>query len=262
MAFDLPTWLPDWLFILSYPLAALILLWITHQTFQKFAPHWKLEDRDENMAAGGIASAVAISGIVLAFVLAQTTQASDTYQADVSTEAAQIRALNKQLGAFKSDEASACRPLLVAYAQSIITDEWPLLAQQTGSTETSRALTALDKCVVALPAKDDRQVALYVQLLNSTDKLAQTREVRIINSSASLSSLFWGVMHIGLLLIVIVTAMAFYTPGPIRVINCSIQIISLSLLYALVLILDHPFSGANAVTSTPIVDAINHITLQ
>lgn len=260
MEFDLPTWLPDWLFILSYPLVALILLRLTHLTFQKFAPHWRLEDRDENMAAGGIASAVAISGIVLAFVLAQTTQASDTYQADVSTEAAQIKALSKQLKAYGSDEALACHPVLLAYAKSIVTDEWPMLAQQTGSTKTSTALTALDKCVIAMQSTSDRQVALYTQLLNTTDKLAQIREVRIVNSSASLSGLFWVVMHIGLLLIVIVTALAFYTPGPIRVINCSIQIISLSLLYALVIILDHPFSGTNAVSSTPILDAINHLS--
>ncbi len=260
MAFELPTWLPDWLFILSYPTVALLLLWIAHRTFQKLAPHWKLEDRDENMAAGGIASAVAISGIVLAFVLAQTTQASDTYQANVSVEAAQIRALAKQLSAYNAEDATACQPLLVAYANSIVTDEWPLLAQQTGSTKTTSALNTLDQCLIKLKSNDNRQVALYVQLLNTTDNLAQTRETRITNSAASLSALFWGVMHIGLLLILIVTALAFYTPGPIRVINCSVQIISLSLLYALVLILDHPFSGANSVSNAPILDAINHLT--
>ncbi len=260
MAFDLPTWVPDWLFILSYPSAALVLLWIVHRTFKRFAPNWRLEDRDENMAAGGIASAVAISGIVLAFVLAQTTQASDTYQADVTVEAAQIRALGKQLNAYSSEEATTCQPLLLAYTNSIVSDEWPMLAQQTGSAITTNKLKALDQCLVSLKSTDTRQIALYVQLLNTSDKLAQLRETRIINSGASLSGLFWGVMHLGLFLIVIVTALAFYTPGPIRVINCSIQIISLSLLYALVLILDHPFSGANAVSSAPILDTISHLT--
>lgn len=260
MPFTLPDWMPEWLFIALYPIVPLLLLWMIHRLFQTFAPHWKLEDRDENMAAGGIASAVAITGIVLAFLLALTNQTADTYQGNVGTEASYIKGVSKLLKGYDSVEAAKCESSLLDYTNSIIKDEWPQLAKQSGSQKTTEYLKSLDRCLVSLKSTDARQIAIYVQILSMTEKLSEARESRIINSASSLSLLFWGVMHSGLLLIVIITALAFYTHGPIRVINCSIQIISLSLLFALVIVMDHPFFGANAVSNAQIVDALNHLT--
>lgn len=255
--------LPDWLFIFAYTVPPLILMWLIHLGFQKFAPQWELKDRDENMAAGGIASAAALTGIVLAFVLALTNQAIDSYQSEISIEAAQIRNLDKLLTAAHGKQFEDCRKPLLNYSKSIVQDEWPQLQQQKGSTITTSLLTKLDTCLLASSPKTESQSVIYLEIIKLSSQITQSREMRIANSNSSLSPLFWFVMHLGLLLTIILSALSFYTPGTIRVINCSIQVITLSILMALTMVLDRPFSSqSNGVTNQPIVDAIAHLESQ
>lgn len=255
--------LPEWLFISTYVVPPLLLMWLIHLGFQKFASQWELKDRDENMAAGGIASAAALTGIVLAFVLALTNQAIDSYQSEISIEAAQIRNLDKLLTAAHSKQFEDCRKPLLNYSKSIVQDEWPQLQQQRGSTITTSLLTKLDTCLLASGPKTESQSVIYLEIVKLSSQITQSREMRIANSSASLSPLFWFVMHLGLLLTIILSALSFYTPGTIRVINCSIQVITLSILMALTMVLDRPFSSqSNGVTNLPIVDAIAHLESQ
>ena len=252
--------LPEWLFIIVYAIPPLLLMWLIHNGFQKFAPHWELKDRDENMAAGGIASAAALTGIVLAFVLALTNQAIDSYQSEISIEAAQIRNLDKLLVAAHGKQIEECREPLLNYSKSIVQDEWPQLQQQNGSLITTALLTKLDNCLLSNGPKLELQSTTYLEIIKLSSQITQSREMRIANSRSSLSPLFWFVMHLGLFLTIILSALSFYTPGTIRVINCSIQVITLSILMALTMVLDRPFSSeSNGVDKQPIVDAIAHL---
>lgn len=259
MNFFPPAWLPDWLFVVLYAVPPLIVLWVTHRLFQRFAPNWVLKDQDENMAAGGIASASAITGIVLAFVIALTNQASDTFQGDVGVEAAQLRNMDKLLIASGSPSSLSCRQPLMTYAQSIVQEEWPQLQNQQGSTQTANKLNALENCLITIKSGTTNESNLYLEIIKLSNQIAESRESRISNSAASLSSLFWMVMHLGLFLTIILCALSFYTPGQIRVINCCIQVISVSMLMALVMVLDHPYAGSNGITSDAIMDAITHM---
>lgn len=251
--------LPEWLFILLYAVPPLFLLWIVHQLFQKFAPDWKLEERDENMAAGGIASAAALTGIVLAFVLALANQTIDTYQSDVSLESVQIRNLDTLLIASHGENVQNCRKLLLDYTKSIVNDEWKLLQSQKGSSLASQNLSKFDSCIFNIDPQNQTKAAIYLEIVKLTNQIAESRETRISNSQSSLSPLFWFVMHLGLLLTIILSALSFYTPGKIRIINCSIQIITLSILMALILILDSPFTGSNGISNQPLQDTILHL---
>ncbi len=251
--------LPQWLFVLVYPIPALFLLWVFHRLFQKYAPHWKLEDRDENMAAGGIASAAALTGIVLAFVLALTNQTVDSYQSQVSVEAAQIRNLDKLLIASGDEKIKSCRKDLLSYAQSIVNDEWPQLQYQNGSTVTSKLLTQFDSCILAVDRKAQSEIAAYLDIVKSSSQMTESRETRISNSQSLLPPLFWMVMHLGLLFTIILSALSFYTPGKIRVINCSLQIVTLCIIMALNIILDRPYGGSNGISNQPLVDVIEHL---
>ncbi len=211
------------------------------------------------MAAGGIASVSALTGIILAFVLALTNQAIDTYQSNVSVEASQIRNMDKLLSATQNKTSLQCRQPLFAYASSIIDDEWNQLQFQKGSSKTSAFLTTLEKCLVSIQPDTPMQSALYLEITKLSNLITESRETRIANSANQLSTVFWEVIHIGLLLTIVLSALAFYTAGKIRVINCSIQVISISILIALVMLLDHPFTGSNGVNNTPIVDVIAHL---
>ena len=251
--------LPQWLFVLMYPIPPLLLLWVIHRMFQRYAPHWKLEDRDENMAAGGIASAAALTGIVLAFVLALANQPIDNYQSEVSVEASQIRNLDTLLVATHGDSVEDCRKKLLDYTKSIVNDEWTQLTAQKGSPQTSKLLAKLDTCILSIDRQTQIKAAMYLEVVKLSSQITQSRESRISNSQSSLPPLFWFVMHLGLLLTIVLSALSFYTPGKIRVINCSIQIITLCILMALILILDHPFSGSNGISNQPIKDLISHL---
>ena len=252
--------LPDWLFILVYSIPPLLLMWLIHLGLQKFAPQWELNDRDENMAAGGIASAAALTGIVLAFVLALSNQTIDNYQSEIRIEASQIRNLDRLLAASHGQKIEECRKPLLNYSKSIVQDEWPKLQQQIGSPITTAMLAKLDDCVLINSPKAESQSATSLEIIKLMTQITESREKRIANSSSSLSPLFWFVMHLGLMLTIILSALSFYTPGIIRKINCSIQVITLCMLMALTMVLDRPFSSeSNGVTNQPILDTIAHL---
>ncbi len=251
--------IPQWLFILLYSVPPLLLMWLVHLGFQKFAPHWELKDRDENMASGGVASVAALTGVVLAFVLALANQAIDTYQNNVSIEASQLRSMDKFLLATQAPDSLQCRQSLLTYANSIVNDEWPQLKFQKGSIKTYTLLSAFEKCLISVQPTTPAQASIYIETLKLSNQIAESRETRISNSANVLSNVFWEVIHIGLLLTIILAALSFYTPGKIRVINCTIQIIALSILIALVMLLDHPFTGTNNVSNAAIIETIAHI---
>lgn len=254
-----PDWLPQWLFVILYAVPPLILLWVIHKGFQTFAPHWILKDQDENMAAGGIASIAALTGIVLAFVLAITFQTNDTFQNDIGVEATQIRNMDKLLAASQDTQALSCRQPLISYAQSIVDDEWPQLQKQTSSPITSRLLNELNTCLLKIKSNNLTESVIYLEIIKLSNDITQSRETRIGNSAASISTIFWIVMHIGLFLTIVLSALAFYTPGQLRVVNCSIQILFVSILMALVMILDRPYLGDYGVSNEPIKHVITHI---
>ena len=106
-------------------------------------------------------SLISLCTLVLAFSLVQAIGNFRLVNTEVATEAAQINNLDRLLLRFNSPEANDVRQHLLAYAKSIVEDDWPALINAGSSEKTTALFKPISKGIIAIAPKNDRQVSLY-----------------------------------------------------------------------------------------------------
>lgn len=212
-------------------------------------------DKSRNEAAFDAFKAVmAMTGVVLAFALVEANGNLQAMKGLVAKEAAAISATDRALLRSGNPQLIALRPDLEAYGNSIIEEEWPVLAGEGRGDGTDDAYNALSRQARAANPADARQQAMFAELLKSLDDMADFREQRLAESGSDLPAFFWittaGLLAIGLGLALLAPATVGGTVG------LGATSAAVALLMAFVIIVDQPFEGDTSVTPKEIVKAL------
>lgn len=163
-------------------------------------------------------------------------------------EANAVSTLDRALYHYGTAPAQAARADLQVYVQSIISDEWQLLAHSKRSAKTDALYKKFGADVRLLEADTHRQQATEHQMLRALDEMSDLREARIAAAEFGLLPLYWWVM-MGLFAILLVLA-AFTTATIDKTLaNCG-MICAVSILLTLVLVYEDPFAGDITVEPT------------
>jgi len=159
-----------------------------------------------------------------------------------------MRALDRTLFYYGTEDAVEARKLLGVYARSVVSDEWPLLADSLRSQKTEDAFRAFAAKVRQLEATTPRQQAAENELFRYLDEVIDMREARIAASEFGLNPLYWWVIQ-GLFTILLV--LSFFTPASIdrTLANCG-MVCAIGMMLTLVLVYESPFSGDISVAPT------------
>jgi hypothetical protein len=145
------------------------------------------------------------------------------------------------------------RPLVRAYARSIVKDEWPrmLRGQAGGSTA---AYSQLSRGIMAMDPAPGRQSLIFAELLKSLDAAAESRDRRLANVRVRLPGIYWAVILFATLMLLFVSS----TIGPTRLRTAVLgaQLAVLGAFIAFAFIMDAPFLGETAVGPTALTQAI------
>lgn len=215
------------------------------------------KERDD-AAFDAFKAIMSMIGVVLAFSLVQATANLRGIEAIVGKEAGSISAIDRVLLRIDDPAFARMRPLLAAYGQSVIKDEWPQLAKQRRSDVSEKAYTALSRAIRSTNVDSPRQQAMYNELLKLMDDAADFREQIIADSELSLPVFFW-VTIIGLISIGFALA-CITTPTLTRRTGLAATTAAVALLLAFVIIVDVPFEGQTsisprAISSVLMIDA-------
>lgn len=185
-----------------------------------------------------VASAAAV---VLAFSLVQVDSTLSKVDENISREANAINALDRALVRFANPMLEAARPPLMEYAATIVKDEWPLLTERDRSEKVDGLYRTISTTLRAVEPNTPREIAIFGEALRAIDQMGDYREARINSAASGLSALFWkSIIGIFCLLVLI----AYHTDPTRRRIWSMVGIsATLSVLLALVVILDSPFAG-------------------
>src|SRR5207342_1176546 len=93
-----------------------------------------------------------------------------------------------------------------AYAQSIVSDEWPKLSEHDNSQPTADLFRALSRQILAIQPTPGRGTVIYGDLVRIADQLAESRQERLEATNLGLPPIFWWVISFLLLLLVIYSA--------------------------------------------------------
>lgn len=191
----------------------------------------------------------ALLGLLLSLTFASVQSKIWRLRDAVELEAAQIVDIHTDLNLYESDAASAIQGKLIAYANTLIEDEWEALSRDRLSPEAQALFADIQTGVLDLAASTPRQTSLRANLLQDVDEISDHRQTRL-HHATSQSPVF---LPIALFGFVIVSALfAVHKLDATLVIYVSLYCIFIGVVLYFILAMNDPFQGVVRVSSEPI----------
>ena len=211
--------------------------------------------KTDDFLIGIRATLIAMSSLVLAFSLVTVIGNYNRAEAAAAAEASLINNMDRMMARYGDPVASDLRDELLAYAKSIVQDEWPMLRQGRGSDHTRELFVPISRGVIAIQPGQGRQSVIYTEMVKKADDIAEAREARIESTSTALATVFW--LMVGLTFSAVVIMTLFIDLSPIRVFGFALQMAAFAALLSVVFIFDEPFNGQTSVSSKAFVKTIS-----
>jgi hypothetical protein len=254
--------LPNWAWFIIYPSLSLLVLLILMSLFRIFSKYFGLQDLDTGILDTATQNVMSGAYVILGFVLVLVMATVNDIDNNVSKEASQIETLDRLLIMEGSSAAKNTRHALLEYTKSIVTDEWGQLTGGAKNPTTRIYAEELFKHIKLIEPTTTRQSALFIEIVKAGDDIAQSRNLRIMNSQSRLPVLFWQLSYLTLLGVIIIAALRLIKPSHVRVIALSVQLSMISWLLATVMILDLPYLGQVKASPEAFQRAINLISVR
>jgi hypothetical protein len=195
-----------------------------------------------------------IASLVLAFSLVQAQGNDRQIDTLATSEAVAINNLDRLLTRYGDPAAVAVRPALRAYAEAIVSDEWPAMLQGRDSDATRLAFRQVSQGVLALTPQPGRQTVLYAEAVKSLDGIADMREARLGSVSVKLPALYWFAVAFAIGVLILINC-TLDSKG-FRTVVLVAQAAVLGLFVGVVFITDQPYKGESGLKPDELVKAI------
>ena len=198
----------------------------------------------------------AIVAGLLVFGVYTTFDATSQQSAD---EASTLVLMYRSAQAFPQPERDSARQAVLAYAHSVIDDEWPTLADGVGSPKTSKAVDRLFDVYGPMEpnARWSDQYTASVEHLNDVVKL---RNERIDHSRETLPTIYWFLLFTGGFITILYLSLAYVERKAMHALAVGLMAAMLGLVIFLLLEVNHPFQGEIAVSPDSFENALTSIS--
>ena len=201
-----------------------------------------------NDVSGFILSIVGvIYAVLLAFIAVAVWQ--NFGQADnlVQTEANLVGNLYRDTPAFPDPAASAMRHYLYVYAETVVQDEWPALAQ--GNTDDAAGWQLLDGFhteLLQVHPQDESVAVMRADMVRTLNLLYDARRGRFHAATANMPAILWWNLLVGAVILLLFTYLFGFPHLLMHVTMVSLLGASIGLVLVLIVLLNNPFRGENA----------------
>lgn len=160
---------------------------------------------------------------------------------------------------FPQPQRDQAQQAVVAYINSVLTDEWPALADGAGSPATSKAIDRLFD--VYGPMTPDAQWAdQYTNSVEDLGDIVKYRNQRIDYAKASLPPIYWFLLFAGGFVTLLYLALSYVEKKAMHALAVGLMAVMLGLVIFLLLELNHPFRGSIAVPKDSFQNALASIS--
>lgn len=254
----------DWLYslpeivLLVLPAGIVVLLMIFLPRVVQRLPGLAPSDANTDFVLRLQPTLFTMSSLVLAFTLVQADSNFRHADSLVSTEAARIDQLDRLLSRYGEASVREIRPMLLAYATSIVRDEWPEMLHSKGHEATGRAFADISQRILAIEPVTPRQTLILGEMLKTLDSMSDARATRLNMLTLALIKTYWIVVAFSLAMLVFVTC-TIERSAP-RTVILAVQASVLGAFLGFVFIMDQPFKGERSVGPDAIVQTIGRIS--
>lgn len=151
--------------------------------------------KQQNDVAGFIYAVVGVAyAALLAFMFIIVWQEFDNTRTTVEHEANEVAAIYQIAGQIGRSQGQQVQDLSRSYAEIVVNQEWPLMANGRESQQAWDTLAQLGKTIEQIQPQDAREQALYGQLLDRLHDLSDNRRVRLLDAREAVGWGFWILM--------------------------------------------------------------------
>ena len=238
--------------ILRWPLSVSVIIvvtlsavlpWLAVRLVRRLWPH---PDFKENNELVGFTYSVygLIYGVLLAFTIVVAWQRFEETERLVLNETTFLSHLWRDSVGFRPWVRDYIQKDLIAYAQSVIDDEWPeMAARGKAHPKTEEIYEHLWAITYVFEAKTQIREHYMAHYLGVMNELGGTRRLRLLHSRMEVHSILWLVLLLGAVPTVAYPLLFSNKHAWVQVVimGCIMMIVMMGLLVTLSL--QHPFSG-------------------
>jgi hypothetical protein len=208
--------------------------------------HWMLaaELKGSHDVADPLSQVVGMMfAVLLGFMVGDAMQRFAQARATAQQEAASLCDVYNLAVAIPADKRAQVRSLCVQYAELVVKQEWPLLAQRQTSAAAQATFVELSNVCSTYEPKSQGQSNVQQSLLPSVVSLGDNRRLRCEALNNGLPPALWAVLLIGGLATVLFTY--FFGAGNLKIQLVMVSIVTVVICLNIFLLAsyDDPFSG-------------------
>ena len=212
---------------------------------------------DDNLSRGAEESFklfISLSLLLLAFCLVRAQGDYRGAEDIVSREATVMLKMDRAYESFATDDTDAMRLVLRTYAEHLVNDEWPVLAQGERASTASEDLRVISTISKQLEPQTAEQQVARSEIIQSVNQLNDLREARISASVVKVPTFYWYAIFTALFFLMFfgwlqnpLSKMVTWVGG----VTCGV-----SLMLTVLISTSGIFAGQHAVSADPIRNAL------
>src|SRR5919199_6194000 len=201
-----------------------------------------------NDVAGFIYAVLGVAyAVLLGLVLSAVWEKWDAAEAVTTDEANELAGIFYYAHALPQPEGRHVQELVRSYAQVVVEDEWPLMAQGRSSPEAWATLDELRATILGLNPPTAQQLgydqARYNQMLEQLHDLGNARRERLLAAEQGLPPIMWIVLILGGVITVSFTYLFGLENTLVHLLMVAALAMIISISLFTVAALDYPFKG-------------------
>jgi len=183
-----------------------------------------------------------IYAVILAFAVVAVWDKYSEAETSATKEAGAAATLYR-LAEGSEPAATAARQSLDDYLNSAIQRDWPAMAAEKESAETTKALNSLYRAILAMPDALPGKAIVVPSMIGELDTITQARRVRLRLAGGIIPQMLWVILTSGAVLTVAFTF--FFGTENLAAQVAMTGILSLIVFMGLLVLVsfDHPFTG-------------------
>lgn len=184
-----------------------------------------------------------IYAVLLAFIIIVVWQDFDRTNNNVTSEATAYSAIYRDTAGFPEPFKSRMRAAMDDYINTVIKDEWPLLARGEGSDLATQKAVKVWEVYASFNPQTETEKAFYSESLSRMNNAVELRRQRLMDARKGIHPVLWMVLLLGGIITIVFTF--FFGSENLRaqLIMTTLLAVLITLILFTILVMDYPFTG-------------------
>jgi hypothetical protein len=254
--------LPPWLlFILINAVfigISILILYIVRRCV-----HYQMRKSHNDVVASIFNKAGTVFGIMLAFVVVILWQEYNKAMDSALKEGTEALELYRDLSLYPNQkQAAGAIKSLVHFAELVIKDEYPAMANMKMSQTTEQAMNNIRNDIQNIIPQNLQEQILYAKILKDLENLSKLRHERLSEMESSLPGIVWAALIVGAIVTILFSNLHGAERLWLHALLTSMLAIILATTFYLIIELDYPFMGELSAKPTSYIKMLKTIEMK